>query len=255
MNRMTLTPSAGRREVDERGPSSGQQRNISQQEQWVSLLAGSGLILYGVTQRSWRGLASLLAGASLAYRGWTGHCSTYQLLGVDTASQHPPHRGVRAQHGRKVKCTVHVNRDPQELYDFWRDLKNLPSVMRHVNSVEPINDKRSRWVARGPLDKKLEWEAEIITDRPGEAIAWQSLPDSEVDTAGSVHFNKPTFGEGTAVTVSLKYDPPGGGLVAKLAYLVGQGLEQELEEDLRVFKQLMEAGEIATAAQRPSEVS
>lgn len=231
----------------------GQWQNISQPEQWVSLVAGGGLILYGLTRRSWWGVATILAGASLAHRGWSGHCTTYQMLGVSTASENLPYKGVRAQHGRKVKCTAHINRDPQELYAYWRDLQNLPNIMRHLESVTLIDAKRSRWVARGPMDRTLEWDAEIITDRPNEVIAWQSLPDSEVDTAGSVHFDKPTFGEGTAVTVTLKYDPPGGGLVAKLAYLLGQGLEQEVEEDLRVFKQLMEAGEIATAAQQPDK--
>lgn len=252
MNDAMNMTSAGRAQENRQRPPIAPRQNISQNEQWASMLAGSGLVLYGLSRRSLWGLVSAVAGASLVYRGWSGHCTTYELLGVCTASQHPGHKGVRAQHGRKVQWTVHINRAPQELYDFWRDLSNLPNVMRHLESVTPIDAKRSRWVARGPMDRKLEWNAEIINDQPGEVIAWQSLPDSQVDTAGSVHFNKPAFGEGTAVTVSLKYDPPGGSFVAKLAHLVGQGLEQEIEEDLRVFKQLMEAGEIVTAAQQPS---
>src|SRR5690606_28484851 len=109
----------------------------------------------------------------------------------------------------------------------------------HLVSVTPLDEKRSHWVARAMMGQTLEWDAEIITDRAGDVIAWRSLPDSEVDTAGSVHFSAPASGHGTDLTVEIKYDPPGGKAVAKLAGLAGMGLEQELTEDLRAFKQHM----------------
>jgi uncharacterized membrane protein len=192
-------------------------------------------------------LVGLITGASLIYRGMSGHCKLYQRLGIDT-SQDEKQSGVSNGRGRKITVSVHINRDRRDLYDLWRNLSNLPNVMQHLQSVTPLDDQRSRWVARGPLDQSLEWDAEIITDRPGEVIAWQSLPGADVDNAGSVHFSEPASGIGTVLEVSIKYDPPGGWVVAKLANLLGQGLQQEVNEDLRRFKQLMETGEIATAA-------
>ncbi|MCG6155762.1 SRPBCC family protein [Rubinisphaera margarita] len=223
--------------------------NVSRKEQWASLIGGGAVFLYGLRRGSWLGM---LTGGSLLYRGWTGHCMVYDQLGINTKEGHFDRPGVRAQHGRRVNWTLHINRDPQELYDFWRELSNLPNVMSHLVSVQSIDKERSRWTARGPMGQTLEWEAEIITDKPGEVIAWQSLPGSQVDTAGSVHFRKSATGQGTDLEVTLKYDPPGGNMVAQIAHLVGQGLEDDLQEDLRRFKQICESGEIATNAQRPA---
>jgi len=222
--------------------------NVGSRERWVSMLAGGGMVVCGLMQRSRWGAISLLTGASLLYRGITGHCAAYDTLGIDTAAQDRSHRGVKGGHGRKVTWAIHINRDPRDLYDHWRNLENLPKMMRHLKSVQPLGERKTRWEAYAPLGQSLSWDAEIVTDRAGEVIAWQSLPGSQVDTAGSIHFKRAADGDGTDLTISLKYDPPGGQLVAKLAHLVGQGLEQEVDEDLQVFKQMIETGEVAAAA-------
>jgi len=123
--------------------------------------------------------------------------------------------------------------------------------MQHLVSVTIVDEKRSQWVASAPLGKTLQWEAEIITDKPGEVIAWQSLPGSQVDTAGSVHFKDSSTGAGTELVVSIMYNPPGGRIVTQIAHLLGQDLQAELNQDLRGFKQILEAGEIATNAMAP----
>ncbi|MEX0717223.1 MAG: SRPBCC family protein [Planctomycetaceae bacterium] len=230
-------------------PESGR-ANVGDEERLGSLVVGGGLLLYGLLGRSLKSFLALAAGGALIHRGWTGRCKLYESLGMDTASAHHD-SGVRAQRGRKVTWSLHINRDSREVYDYWRNLQNLPRVMRHLESVMAIDGDRSHWIAKAPLGHTLEWDAEIITDEPGRIIAWQSLPDSEVDTAGSVRFETPAFGEGCELSLSLKYDPPGGKAVAALAHLVGQGLEQDLREDLRKFKQVMEAGEVTSAATRP----
>jgi len=177
----------------------------------------------------------------------SGYCELYQRLGVDTA-QDEEKPGVQHRAGQLVKASVHINRDPRDLYDLWRNLTNLPQVMKHLQSVTTLDENRSHSVAEGPFGHRLQWDAEIINDDPGELIAWQSLPGAEVDNAGSVHFRPSVDGIGTEVSVAIRYDPPGGCVVAKLASIFGQGLQQELTEDLRRFKQQMETGEVATAA-------
>ena len=231
----------GRRETHDR------RQNIGEMERWISMLAGGGLVAFGLARSRFSALLSALAGAALVQRGLTGHCRMYDALGYDTAVEHHEF-GVKAGHGKKIERSLHINRSREELYDFWRNFENLPDVMRHLESVTRQGETKSRWVARGPFDARLEWEAEIKTDRRGEIIAWQSLPDSQVDTAGSVRFDKDSSGEGTLLTVTLKYDPPGGRAVAELAHLLGQGLEEELDEDLREFKRTMESGEASAAA-------
>jgi len=225
-------------------------QNVEENERWISGGLGAALTAYGLRSRSPLGLLAAAAGAGLMYRGWTGHCAVYQNLGIDTSGCTRP--GVRAKRGQRVVKALHINRAPQDLYDFWRNLSNLPRVMRHLKSVSDSGDGLSRWVASAPLGQELSWTAEIITDRPGETIAWQSTPDSQVHTAGSVHFRRPEFGTGTELTIELKYEPPGGRVAAVLAHLLGKGLEEELQEDLRKFKQWMEAGEISTSNSYPT---
>jgi uncharacterized membrane protein len=230
----------------------GRPLNVSGTERLLSTLVGGGLAAYGLSRRSLGGLALACLGGGLIYRGVTGHCDMYEQLGINTSVRHSPMTGVRAQHGVKIEKSILIHRPPEDLYRFWRDVGNLPAVMNHLLLVDPHDDRRSHWVARGPLDTTLEWDAEIISERENEMIAWRSLDGGDVDTAGSVHFRPSAGGAGTLLTLSLKYDPPGGRTVARLAHFLGQGLEEELDEDLRHFKQLMEAGEMATAQNRPA---
>lgn len=215
-------------------------QNISQTERWGSVIGGAALLVSGLRRGGISGLVAGLAGGGLLYRGFSGHCQCYQALGIDTA-QRPPATSVRAGHGVKIEKTITINRTPAELYRFWRNFENLPNVMGHLERVEKIDDRRSRWTARGPMGTSLHWEAEIINDKEAELIAWRSLAGSQVDTAGSVHFHPAGDGRGTELTVTLKYDPPAGRLAAKAASFMGSGLEQTLDEDLNRFKGKMES--------------
>ncbi|MGV3486287.1 MAG: YgaP-like transmembrane domain, partial [Planctomycetaceae bacterium] len=162
-------------------------QNISEAERWGSVLGGAALLLAGLQRGRLSGLITGLIGGSLLYRGYTGHCHAYDALGVSTADR-PTTTGVRSGHGVKVEKTIDIGRSPAELFSFWRNLENLPKVMRHLERVETIDQRRSRWTARGPLATPLHWEAEIINEKEPHLIAWQSLPGSQVETAGSVHF-------------------------------------------------------------------
>jgi len=160
-------------------------------------------------------------------------------------------------HGIKVKRAVTVNAPPDRLYRFWRHLEYLPMLFDNVISVEVLDPVRSRWTLRVPGGMNLEWDAEITTDRPGEMIGWRSLVGAGLDNAGYVHFEPATGGRGTVVRVALQYNPPAGRLGAALSTVLGKRPASQLEGALRKFKQVMEAGEIATTTreekkQRPS---
>ena len=151
-----------------------------------------------------------------------------------------------------MERTVTVMRSPEELYARWRDLTRLPELMGQLESVTPVGDGRSRWTARGPGDIPLSWEAEIVADEPGRLIAWRSVEGAGVDNAGSVRFTPAPGGRGTEVKVLLSYAPPAGRLGTAVATMLGRSGDQEVREDLRRFKQRMEADEVATAARRHS---
>jgi uncharacterized membrane protein len=93
----------------------------------------------------------------------------------------------------------------------------------------------------------VQWDAEIINERPGEMIAWRSLPGGDIETAGSIHF-KPLGDQQTSVVVSMKYNPPAGKLGDQAAGLLGGDLRQQLLKDLRNFQRIMETTTTTPAA-------
>lgn len=143
----------------------------------------------------------------------------------------------------EVHQSITIGRPAEELYRFWRDFKNLPRVMSHLVSVQTGGNGRSHWKAKAPAGMTVEWDAEITEDRPNELIAWRSV-DGHIDNAGSVRFVPAPGGRGTEVHVSMRYDPPGGALGKWAARLFGEAPDQQVYDDLRHFKQVMETGQV-----------
>jgi len=141
---------------------------------------------------------------------------------------------------------VTVNKSPGELYRFWRNFENLPRFMNHLESVKVIDGNRSHWVAKAPLGMTVEWDAVIHNEQENELIAWRSLEGADIPNAGSVRFERAPGGRGTIVKVALEYDPPAGKVGATIAKLFGEEPEQQVEEDLRRFKQVMETDAAST---------
>jgi uncharacterized membrane protein len=160
--------------------------------------------------------------------------------------------GARGAGVIRMAQSVTINRSPEEIYRFWRDLQNLPRFMKHLESVRATGDKRSHWAAKAPAGRTVEWDAEITEDRPNELIAWRSLEGADVDSVGHVRFERAPGGRGTIVKVEMQYSPPAGRVGATVAKLLGVGPEWRIKDDLRRFKQLMEVGEIITTEGQPA---
>jgi uncharacterized membrane protein len=135
--------------------------------------------------------------------------------------------------------SIEVRCSPDVLYRFWRDLEELPRVMRHVESVQQLSDRRSHWKVKAPAGMTVEWDAEIINEMEGRLIAWQSLPGAAVRSAGSVRFEPKDEGI-TRVKVAFEYDPPAGAFGAMIASLLGHSPRASLTEDLARFKEFAE---------------
>ncbi len=229
--------------------------NVADVERWASAIGGAALAAYGIKHlkdRSPAGAALAAAGTALIVRGATGHCPMYGAAGINTANGHDDTREhLSGARGVNVEEVVTVNRSPDELYRFWRNFEQLPRFMEYLESVRQLDQRRSHWVAKGPAGRRVEWDAEIINEIPGELIGWRTLDGADVISAGSVRFVAAPGRRGTQVRVKLQYDPPGGKLGSAIAWIFGKEPSQTILEDLRHFKQLMEAGEIPTTAGQP----
>ena len=156
--------------------------------------------------------------------------------------------GVKDEDDVLVGRTVSIYRSRQELYDFWRDFRNLPLFMENIESVEVMDGPLSHWVVRGPAGADLEWDSRITEDVPGEVIAWRSVEGASVANSGRVEFRDSPNARGTIVSVTIAYDPPGGKLGKVFAKVFRREPAIQARHELRRFKQLMETGELPTSA-------
>ena len=214
-----------------------QQGDSSDVSRWASLIGGGAMVLLGLRQRSLRGALTAIAGGALAYQGAKTQGGITEALGVNQAI--------------KVEKTVTINKPKEELYRFWHNFENLPNFMKHLKSVTVLSDKRSHWVANAPLGASVEWDADIIEDRENEFISWASVEGADVDNSGFVRFKPAPGDRGTEVKVVIEYAPPGGVVASAIAKLFGEEPQQQIGDELRRFKMLMEAGEISTTEGQP----
>jgi uncharacterized membrane protein len=187
------------------------------------LVGITALMAYGVTRRSKTGLALATAGSLLALN----------------ASR------SRNQSQSHTRARFLVNVSPEQAYRLWRDFSNLARFMRHLKSVQVLDDTHSEWVALGPMDREIRWYAEVTEDVKNERISWKSRRDSLVKTSGSVEFQPDRNGRGTYVTATVRYTP-GGQLTKTIATMLGKHPHFMVREDLRRFKALLETGEVPT---------
>ncbi|WP_370160032.1 SRPBCC family protein [Limimaricola soesokkakensis] len=191
------------------------------------------------------GLGLLLLGG-LAARQYAGQ----------QAPRHPadsaPGRTARRRRFGDYAVTgrsVTINRPRREIYDFWRDFSNLSKFMENIESVHASGDI-TRWTISAPMGHAVDVVTRIVSDRPGEEIAWRSTEDSEIDTEGKVMFRDAPGARGTVVETVIAYRPPMGELGRIVATLFQDEPSVQARRDLKRLKMLLETGEIATNRNR-----
>jgi len=211
-------------------------------ERWAGVAMATAVVAYGLSRRSFSGVALAAAAAPLAYRGVTGGWPGLANGVADTRVALAGDRGIHVREAIRLELPL------EAVYGFWRSLENLPRFMTHLREVRELGGGRWHWVAEGPADVPVEWDAEIINEVPNKVIGWRSIAGSDIATAGSVHFSTARQGRSTQVSVHLQYAAPGGRATRLLAFVLGRDPAHMIREDLRRVKQLLEAGEIPRAS-------
>jgi uncharacterized membrane protein len=229
-------------------PATGSSRiNVGQKERIASVIGGTALSVIGI--RKWNtvyGKALAAAGAVLLKRGVTGYCEVNSLLKRNTAN--------KKASAMEVKAVLTVLKPVNEVYEFWRNLENLPQFMQHLESVEVLDERRSSWAARIPGGLgKISWEAVIHDEESNRFLSWSSLPGSTIDNAGHITFEEAQGGEGTVVHARISYRLPGGDVGGLAGKLFNPFVESMIKADLRRFKSLLETGEISSIRELRSQ--
>lgn len=193
------------------------------------------------------GLAAAAGTAAFLLARRNGSSST-PIEDVSDAPDHVWRRGTDRYEENLLGNTVTVGLPGQKLYEEWRDFTRFPRFMENVENVEKLDEKRSRWTIKAPLGSSVEVVTRITEDQPGKAIAWESEPDSQIQTDGRVQFLDAPPERGTYVRLTMRYSPPGGIVGKGLANLFQREPKIQSRRDLKRFKSLMETGEVATNA-------
>lgn len=183
--------------------------NANETERIASVVGGGVLALYGLKRGGVAGTLLTGVGATLVYRGVTGH---WPVLGtLDGGAGRGIHAGVDDEIAVRVSRTTVIARQRDEVYRVWRDFTGLPRFMEHLEQVGILPDGRSHWIARGPGGVQSEWDAELTDDRSGERIAWRTAPGADAPHRAEITFED-VHGGGTEVRLTVEYEAPGGRL-------------------------------------------
>lgn len=216
-------------------------QNIDRGERAISLASGSYLLYKGLknlAKHPFLALQGAATGCFLIYRGATGVCPIYQILGKDTTDPE----------AINISTTITVNAPREKVYEFWRNLSNLPKFMTHLKSIEE-RGKYSHWIANPPGNLiELSWNAEITREKDGEYLGWQSMKGSKIDNAGKVEFSDTLNETGTVINVEINYFPPAGSVGRSIISLFNGGFEKMIREDLNNFKQYAEEADFKNYA-------
>ena len=208
--------------------------NISTFERGLSIAIGAWMLYRGLKRLPKSPISNLIkatSGAGLLARGVTGFCPVYDHFEIDGSKTTSVN----------IRNTVIVNKPKHEVYAFWRRLENLPLFMRHLESVQEIDNRRSHWEAKIPNKMiTIKWDAEIVKDDENSLLSWQSLPGSTIENAGKVEFRNALGDRGTELRIMITYRPPAGNLGTQVARLFNPMFRKMVKEDVTNFKQFIE---------------
>lgn len=219
--------------------------NVTGAERVASLAGGAALAGWGVKRGGIAGATALVAGAALLARGALRRDPVKRL-----AAPRPAAKQIAQAEGWSAAAfttkAVTINRPREEVYAAWRDFEKLGRILENIERIDVLDDRRSHWVARGPGEERVEWDAEITEDEPGRRIAWRSIEGADVANTGVLEFHDGTGGRGCVISATLAYEPPGGAAGRLVAAIFQREPVMQARRDLKRFKQMLETGEIAT---------
>jgi uncharacterized membrane protein len=204
------------------------------------------------------GSTRIVAAAALTIAAATGFAVARHWMSTRPIRppEDAPRKSLRSASGgwrehRVAGRTVTIARPRQEVYARWRDAERFPEFMETVTGVERVGDGTFRWTIKAPAGEEVTFTTRTTEDRPGEAIAWESVEGAAIRNSGRVAFRDAPGDRGTQVDLTIAYDPPGGALGELFAFLFQREPALQARRDLRRFKQLMETGEVAVAPGLP----
>lgn len=137
-----------------------------------------------------------------------------------------------------ITGSIEVEAPVAKVYEYWRDLENLPQFMKNIEEVRATGPDTTHWVVKGPLGYRAEFDARTTQDEPNSALGWNTV-NGDVQTSGQVRFQEVTPNR-TRLEVQMKYADPPAGKLGEAASRLTSGPKAIMEQDLKNFKDIIE---------------
>ena len=95
-----------------------------------------------------------------------------------------------------------INASPQRIFAYWADFRNFQQFIPMIESIELLDDKRSRWKIHAPLGHKVVFESLITTFEPGKNLVWES---AHADGHARGNLRLTALGKSTQVEIDFEY--------------------------------------------------
>ena len=183
-------------------------RSANPSNPWLGAAVGGTLVLYGSRRRGPVGTLVGLAGAGIVARAIAPLAADLlRLAGL-------------ARQTVDVHTTLVVDRPVRELFALCSNFENFPRVVAALRGVTDFDDGRSRWAVTTPSGELLEWDVIVTKYVPSQVIAWHSVPNSPVESAGVVRF-APEGSNRTRLDLTIRYRPAYTSLGEAVRALIG----------------------------------
>lgn len=141
-----------------------------------------------------------------------------------------------------IEGTVTIQRAVGEVFNFYRDFKNLPGFLGDVMAIEQIGPATSRWTIQGPFGIQTHWTIKVTEERKNELIRYETVTSPRLRTQWEIHFAPGSEACATEVREVMK--APLGRLGRAALALIGKFPAEEVSANLRRLKELLETGKI-----------
>ncbi len=141
-----------------------------------------------------------------------------------------------------IQASVNIQRPVEQVFNFYRDFKNLPSFLGDVMKIEQIDAATSRWTIQSLLSIRVHLTIRVTEERTNELIRYETVSLPGLRTYWEIHFAPGSRAGETEVREVMK--APLGRLGRAALALIGNFPAEEVSSNLHRLKQLMETGKV-----------
>lgn len=142
-----------------------------------------------------------------------------------------------------VEASVAIRCPVAEVFEFYRDFRNLPRFLGDVMATDQTGPATWRWTVQGPWGIRVKWTVKVTEERTNEFISYETIPLPGLRTTWAIYLS-PASEPGTTEVREVMQTPLGRVGRAALA-LMGKPPAGEVPANLRRLKEVMETGTVA----------